>query len=86
MSTMATASGVSDQSSAFGYGTYSIGEDGAWTYTLDNGNAAVDALGDGETLTDSFTALTRTDRAGDHRNRGHDGVTPVRAAHQRNPL
>ena len=59
---------VSDQSSALGYGTYSIGEDGAWTYTLDNGNAAVDALGDGETLTDSFTVLTDGRHpAGDHR-------------------
>ena len=49
---------VSGQSSALGYGTYSIGQDGAWTYALDNGNAAVDALGDGETLTDSFKVLS----------------------------
>jgi VCBS repeat-containing protein len=49
---------VSGQASANGYGTYSINEDGAWTYTLDNDNADVDGLGDGETLTDSFTALS----------------------------
>jgi len=46
---------ISDGTSNFGYGTYSIGADGAWTYTLDNANAAVDALGEGETLTDTFT-------------------------------
>ncbi|WP_163263983.1 ExeM/NucH family extracellular endonuclease [Chelativorans alearense] len=45
---------ASDQASAMGYGSYSIDEDGNWTYTLDNDNAAVDALGAGETLTDSF--------------------------------
>jgi VCBS repeat-containing protein len=46
---------VSDQASTNGYGTYSISEDGTWTYTLDNDNAAVDSLGEGQTLTDSFT-------------------------------
>ena len=29
-----------------------------WTYTLDNSNAAVQALNVGETLTDTFTAIT----------------------------
>ena len=31
---------------------------GAWTYTLDNSNATVDALNAGATLTDTFTATT----------------------------
>ena len=31
---------------------------GVWTYTLNNSNAAVEALHAGDTLTDSFTALT----------------------------
>ena len=29
-----------------------------WTYTLDNTNAAVQALNDGETLTDTFNVVT----------------------------
>src|SRR6185437_9102515 len=41
-----------------GYGTFSLAADGSWSYTVDNGNAAVDALNGGGTLTDSFTALT----------------------------
>ncbi|MCC2612014.1 ExeM/NucH family extracellular endonuclease [Neorhizobium sp. Rsf11] len=47
-----------DQSSVMGYGTYSIDEEGNWTYTLDNDNADVDALGDGESLTDSFPVVS----------------------------
>ena len=31
---------------------------GAWTYTLDNNNAAVQALNAGGTLTDTFTVTT----------------------------
>ena len=36
------------------YGTASIGDDGEWVYTLDNGNADVTALNSGNTLTDTF--------------------------------
>ena len=60
---------------------------GVWTYTLDNGNAAVQALNVGQTLTDSFTVTTidgtvaarhhhhhrRQRRAGDQRH--HDRAT-----------
>ncbi|MFD2252327.1 VCBS repeat-containing protein [Pseudochelatococcus lubricantis] len=49
---------VAGRASAAGYGAYSITADGKWTYTLDNANAAVDALDDGESLTDTFTVLT----------------------------
>ncbi len=35
-----------------------IDVNGAWTYTLDNTDAAVQALNVGDTLTDSFTATT----------------------------
>ena len=46
------------------YGTASIGDDGEWVYTLDNGNAAVRALNSGETLTDTFVVnVTATDGA-----------------------
>ena len=43
---------------AHGYGTFALTADGHWTYTLDKGNAAVQALNDGDTLTDTFTVLT----------------------------
>ena len=38
-----------------GYGTYAITAGGAWTYLLDDSNAAVQALRPGDTLTDTFT-------------------------------
>ncbi|MFC3149748.1 retention module-containing protein, partial [Litoribrevibacter euphylliae] len=41
-------------SSTATYGTVSVDASGNWTYTLDNGNAAVQALGEGETLTDTI--------------------------------
>ena len=44
--------------SAGGYGSYTLTADGVWTYTLDNGNAAVQALNVGDRLTDTFTATT----------------------------
>ena len=40
------------------YGTFTIDAAGLWTYTLDDNNTAVQALNAGETLTDTFTALT----------------------------
>jgi VCBS repeat-containing protein len=45
--------------SASGYGTFTLTEAGVWTYTLDNTNAAVDALdSDSDPLTDSFTVYS----------------------------
>ena len=44
--------------SASGYGSYTLTAAGEWTYTLDDNNAAVQALNAGETLTDTFTATT----------------------------
>ena len=41
-----------------GFGTYTLTAAGVWTYTLDNNNAAVQALNVGQTLTDTFTATT----------------------------
>jgi len=40
------------------YGGLTIGTSGAWTYTLDNGKASVQALAEGQTVTDTFTALS----------------------------
>ncbi|HXH53380.1 MAG TPA: VCBS domain-containing protein, partial [Sphingomicrobium sp.] len=44
--------------SASGYGTFTMTSGGQWTYTLDNSNAAVNALNDGQTLSDSFTVTS----------------------------
>ena len=41
-----------------GYGTYTMTAAGVWTYTLDDDNAAVQALNIGGTLTDTFTVKT----------------------------
>ncbi|MCL1630301.1 VCBS domain-containing protein, partial [Roseibaca sp. V10] len=41
-----------------GYGTFTLTASGKWTYAADNAQAAIQSLGDGETLTDSFTAET----------------------------
>ena len=51
-----------------GYGTYTLTAAGLWAYTLDNSNAAVQALNVGQTLTDTFTATTidGTAAAGHH--------------------
>lgn len=40
------------------FGTYSIGSDGAWTFSLTNGLAEVNALDDGDLTSTSFTAET----------------------------
>ncbi|UFZ08664.1 VCBS domain-containing protein [Bradyrhizobium ontarionense] len=44
--------------SAGGYGTYTMTAGGAWTYHLDDGNSAVQALNAGAVLTDTFTVTT----------------------------
>jgi len=41
-----------------GYGTFKMTADGVWKYTLDNKNCDVQALDDGDTLTDTFTVKT----------------------------
>ncbi|MDT8858435.1 VCBS domain-containing protein [Paracoccaceae bacterium Fryx2] len=41
-----------------GHGAFTLGTDGVWTYAADNTQAAIQALGTGATLTDSFTAVT----------------------------
>ncbi|WFM73010.1 retention module-containing protein [Halomonas sp. CKK8] len=46
------------------YGTFTDNGDGTWSYTLDNSLAAVQALGEGDTLTETF-GYTLTDADGD---------------------
>ena len=41
-----------------GYGTFTLAADGSWTYTADNSQAAIQQLGAGQSLTDSFTAVS----------------------------
>ncbi len=55
---------VLDASSAAVYGSFSLGADGTYTYTLDNSNPDVKALNVNDTLTESFT-YTITDADGD---------------------
>ncbi|MFB2667602.1 VCBS domain-containing protein [Shewanella xiamenensis] len=58
-----TVTDIDDQESAFtaqvktagSYGSFTLAADGQWTYTLDNKNSAVQALGQNVTLTDSLT-------------------------------
>ena len=42
-----------------GYGSYAMAAGGTWTYTLNNNNAAVQALNVGGMLTDTFTVHTQ---------------------------
>ena len=41
-----------------GYGSFTLAADGSWTYTADNSQAAIQQLGAGQSLTDSFTAVS----------------------------
>ncbi len=47
------------------FGTFSINSAGAWTYVLDNTNSDVQALGLGDTLTESFTFTSLDGTASD---------------------
>ena len=49
---------AADTASSNGYGTVSLATDGAWTYDLDDDDTTVEALNDGDTLADTFTAET----------------------------
>src|SRR5262249_30834590 len=40
-----------------GFGTFTLAANGAWTYTANNSQAAIQQLGAGQSLTDSFTAI-----------------------------
>ncbi|MCY1668978.1 VCBS domain-containing protein [Rhizobium sp. SL86] len=52
-------SGFVPQTNALGqYGTFTVDASGHWTYTLDNDKSDVQALGLGDTLTDTFTVTS----------------------------
>ena len=46
---------VAQASAAMSYGSFSLAANGEWTYALDNGNAAVQALNVGQMLTETVT-------------------------------
>lgn len=46
------------------YGTFTLNADGSWSYVLDNKNDAVQALGKGDSLTDTIIVVV-TDKAGE---------------------
>jgi VCBS repeat-containing protein len=50
---------ASNAASDKGYGTFSVDADGHWIYTLDDSNAAVNALGSQDTLSDTFTVTSQ---------------------------
>ena len=52
------ASFVAQTSTARLYGTFTLAADGNWSYSADNTQAAIQSLGEGATLTDSFTAVS----------------------------
>ena len=41
-----------------GYGSFGLLADGSWSYTADNSQAAIQQLGAGESISDSFTAVS----------------------------
>ena len=45
------------------YGSLTLGADGAWTYALNNANAAVQALNSGQSLTDAIAVRSQDDTA-----------------------
>ncbi len=55
---------VTAVSPTLSYGSLSLAADGSYTYTLDNNNAAVNALATGQSLTDTYI-YTLTDADGD---------------------
>ena len=50
---------VAQASAAGTYGTFALNADGNWTYSANNSQAAIQQLGAGQTLTDSFTAVSK---------------------------
>ncbi|TKB04516.1 MAG: hypothetical protein E5V75_36140, partial [Mesorhizobium sp.] len=41
-----------------GFGTFTLAADGHWSYSADNSQTAIQQLGAGQSLTDSFTAVS----------------------------
>ncbi|RST55874.1 beta strand repeat-containing protein [Variovorax sp. MHTC-1] len=41
-----------------GYGSFTLAVDGSWSYTADNSQAAIQQLGAGQSISDSFTAVS----------------------------
>ena len=52
---IASAPAMNDSTLGGSYGTLTVAQNGAWTYDIDNGRAATQALAQGQVATDSFT-------------------------------
>ena len=49
---------VAQASTAGAYGSFTLAANGAWSYTASNSSAAIQALGAGDTLTETFTVTS----------------------------
>ncbi|QKC69931.1 VCBS domain-containing protein [Mesorhizobium loti] len=52
----------SPQGTGTAYGTFSVNSSGQWTYTLNNGSAAVQALAQGQSVTETYTVRVTDDK------------------------
>ncbi|TSE13945.1 type I secretion C-terminal target domain-containing protein, partial [Mesorhizobium intechi] len=52
----------SPQGTGTAYGTFSVDSSGQWTYTLNNASAAVQALAQGQTVTETYTVRVTDDK------------------------
>src|SRR5260370_9648965 len=53
------------------YGTFTLAADGHWSYSADNTQTAIQQLGAGQSLTDSFTAVSSDGTASQQRSEEH---------------
>ncbi|HEY2925622.1 beta strand repeat-containing protein, partial [Piscinibacter sp.] len=49
---------VAQPGTAGAYGSFTLAADGTWTYTASNGSAAIQSLGNGQTLTETFAVAS----------------------------
>ncbi|TPM92570.1 VCBS domain-containing protein, partial [Mesorhizobium sp. B2-1-3A] len=52
----------SPQGTGTAYGSFSVNSSGQWTYTLNNGSAAVQGLAQGQTVTETYTVRVTDDK------------------------
>src|SRR5262245_14738199 len=65
-----------------GFGTFTLAANGAWTYTANDSQTAIQQLGAGQSLTDSFTAVSSDGTASrsEERRVGRDSGLPTMGA------
>src|SRR5207302_1643320 len=60
-----------------GYGTFTLAANGSWTYTANDSQSAIQQLGAGQSITDSFTAVSSEDRKSDVEGDSINGTNDV---------